>query len=83
MREHGACAVGGIAHEARGETDMSGIVMLASDGVEYGESTVTLAVAVASFTVVGLMWMATTFGRSGTGPRHRMDAESDAADDDQ
>ncbi len=62
---------------------MSAVVMLATDGVEFAESTVTVVVAVAAFTVVGLMWMATTFGRSGVGLRHRLGADPDAADDDQ
>ncbi|MCX6519443.1 MAG: hypothetical protein NTZ21_02115 [Actinobacteria bacterium] len=37
----------------------------------------TLVVAVAAFTVVGLMWMATTFGRNGIGIRHHLHAESE------
>ena len=62
---------------------MSGVVMLATDGVEFAESTVTLVVAVAAFTVVGLMWMATTFGRSGAGLHPRPGTDPDVADDDQ
>jgi hypothetical protein len=64
--------------------------MLATEGVEFAESTVTLVVAVAAFTVVGLMWMATTFGRTGIGVRHHLPGEADHeiepgfdADDDQ
>ena len=52
-------------------------MIAATDGVEFAESTVTLVVAVAAFTVVGLMWMATTFGRNGIGLRHHLRAESD------
>lgn len=51
--------------------------MAATNGVEFAESTVTLVVAVAAFTVVGLMWMATTFGRNGIGIRHHLHAESE------
>jgi hypothetical protein len=52
--------------------------MAATDVVEYSESTVTLVVAVVSFTVVGLMWMATTFGRDGIGLRRPLRAESES-----
>jgi hypothetical protein len=53
--------------------------MAATDGVELAESTVTLVVAVVAFTVVSLMWMATTFGRNGIGLRHNLRAESELA----
>lgn len=55
--------------------------MAATDGVEFAESTVTLVVAVAAFTVVGLMWMATTFGRSGIGLRDHLHADSELESD--
>lgn len=64
---------------------MSAVVVFASDQVEFAESTVTLVVAVAAFTVVGLLWMATTFGRAGVGLRQLRgdaDLEVDAATDD-
>jgi hypothetical protein len=56
---------------------MSAIVLAAAD--QY-EAIVTVTVALAGFTVVGLMWMAVTFGRTGIGITHHLPTDLDSDD---